>query len=108
MIAYIKFVELYTLKNFEPQNITRIEQKINKKYLFVKKKICSKNFSDFYIMRVRVFHLQNKKEKGMSSTYFFQNWAKTIRKYGKIHTRLIHLDGRNLIGISQKVNINTY
>ena len=32
---------------------------------------------------------------------FLHNQAKPIRKYGKIHTRLIHLDGRNLINITQ-------
>ena len=49
-----------------------------------------------------------KQEKiGMSLTYFFQNWAKTIRRYGKIHRHLTHLYGRNLIIISQQVNINT-
>ena len=31
----------------------------------------------------------------------FYNQAKMIRKYGKIHTSLIHLDERNLIKITQ-------
>ena len=37
-IICLKFVEFYTLNNFEPQNIMRIEQNFKKKYLFVTQK----------------------------------------------------------------------
>ena len=64
-------------------------------------KFCSKNFSDFLYNEDNSISFTKQEKIGMSSNYFFQSWAKTIIKYGKIHTHLIHLDERNLIIISQ-------
>ena len=88
-ILYLKFVEFYTLKKFEPQNIVRIEQIFPQKaFICLPQKFCSKNISDFYyIMRIRVLPLQNKKEIDMSSSCFFRIELKPSENIAKfIHT----------------------
>ena len=92
-IICLKFVKFHTFRNLSLKISRETSKYLDEKLLFCSpKKFCSK---------IQVFPLQNKKKIGMPSTYFFQNWAKTIKNYGKIHTHLIHLYRRNLIMISQ-------
>ena len=50
---------------------------------------------------MRVFLSCNKIKMAYHHATFFIIKLKTIRKYGKIHTHLIYLEGRNLIIITQ-------
>ena len=83
------------------ENQVKIPTKIT--HLSIKKSCFFKLYMMFYIIRIRAFPLHNK-QNGLSPCYFFHNQAKTTRKYGKIHTHLIHLNGRNLMIIGNDNN----
>ena len=74
-IICLKFVKFYTFRNLSLKISRESNKNLDKKLLCCcPQTFCSKNFSDFfYIMRIRVFPLQNKKKIGMLSTYCFQN-----------------------------------
>ena len=82
-----------------PQNIARIGLKKKKKKKILAKKllVCPQKF----ILQDFLWFFVYNEDKSISfyiifvsSCNFFRNQARTIKKYGKIHTHLIHIDER--------------
>ena len=74
-IICLKFVKFYTFRNLSLKISRESSKNLDEKLLFcsLQKILFQELFLFFYIMRIRVFPLQNKKKIVMSSTYFFQN-----------------------------------